>query len=490
MSACACCSNGKPPAKYEMEDFSPLASTQFDEGQHLDIRSPDLIKYLNPDMNYSSDFVNELPSNYGCCSSFKIVNDSGMDIIEDVLKSIGKYAVSSPRIPKVMRGGTFRSKFLNDLAHSQSILKMVSSMSNCEMIYHPMKIQQLHLNMNPDSNMNPDNDELENNHQKKKQKTSKQIDKWHFDTTGFVIVLFCTHHTSYEGGQLQYFNGTTQEGTNLIKEARSDNEALANLRTRVNNVGLQKRGYGVFMQGSRIFHQVSPLIRGRERNTLVFSFQPRNVLALEACDRLTKTYNCVDPLHILLPDWVRYRAWKILRRMEIYQDFRAKSVPSVDDDCSSIHDDGNDSNGIGESKMALALSTELDCVVESCKANMQTLMKTVPYTKDKAILMQQMSAAIDGLNTHLRSRGAIGSGQVDIGTVTSDATANADANEVASDRRDSYDINGHNIRIKKYKNEHDKYCTTNLKDAVADAERCIADILEIKEEESVMVFVE
>ena len=43
---------------------------------------------------------------------------------------------------------------------------------------------------------------------------------------------------------------------------------------------------------------------------------PTCALAREACTRLSDTYNGVDPLHVLLPDWGRYRCWRALQLVE------------------------------------------------------------------------------------------------------------------------------------------------------------------------------
>jgi len=205
------------------------------------------------------------------------------------------------------RGGTFRSKFLNDLAHSPSILSLASQLAGCELIYHPMKIQQLHMNFNAT----------------KEELKQKSVDQWHVDTTPFVLVLFLTDPNEYEGGKLQYFTGTKEEGIEHMKSKTKLNPA------RICNVGEQKQGYGVFMQGSRIFHHVSPVTNNGNRTTLVFSFQPKNVLALEACENLSFTYNKVDPLEIIIPDWVRYRAWKVTRRIEIWRDHNTYKLETL-----------------------------------------------------------------------------------------------------------------------------------------------------------------
>ena len=68
---------------------------------------------------------------------------------------------------------------------------------------------------------------------------------------------------------MQYYNGTREEGTSYFKQG----QPLP--KEKISNVGRQEKGYGVFMQGSSVYHQVTPVLEGDERTTLVFSFQPR-----------------------------------------------------------------------------------------------------------------------------------------------------------------------------------------------------------------------
>ena len=133
------------------------------------------------------------------------------------------------------------------------------------------------------------------------------------------------------------------------------------------------------MQGSRVFHQVTSVTSGTERNTVVFSFQPRDVLALEACSHLGKTWNEVDPLDAFFPDWVRQRAFKIHRRMELWLECRNKY------------------NRINKSKEGCICNCFTDSSAKSvvaCRDNMLTLMKTVPYTSDREVLVSLMNIAI------------------------------------------------------------------------------------------------
>jgi hypothetical protein len=80
---------------------------------------------------------------------------------------------STARIPRVLRGGTFRSRFLHGLCHAPELTNFVSQVAGCALVPHPMELMNGHVNFKP-------------------QIDGVAVDKWHFDTTPFVLVLFCT----------------------------------------------------------------------------------------------------------------------------------------------------------------------------------------------------------------------------------------------------------------------------------------------------------
>jgi hypothetical protein len=206
-------------------------------------------------------------------------------------------------------------------------------------------------------------------------------------------------------------------------------------KERVRHVGRQHKGHGVFMQGSRVFHQVAPVLTGSARTTMVFSFQPRNVLALEACTQLSKTYNSVDPLHILFPDWVRYRSWKLLRRLEIL----TEHFPAFSTAASTV--------------VAVKTATgdeleELIDMVTVTRAKFERIVQTLPYTDDRALLSGVLIEAITGLKSQLAT----------FQTFTSAATNIGDGRDLAASQ----------------------YGLPNLQSAVADIESCIDDVLTLK----------
>eukprot|EP00600_Ochromonadales_sp_CCMP1393_P018030 CAMPEP_0175024820 /NCGR_PEP_ID=MMETSP0005-20121125/16704_1 /TAXON_ID=420556 /ORGANISM="Ochromonas sp., Strain CCMP1393" /LENGTH=446 /DNA_ID=CAMNT_0016283465 /DNA_START=95 /DNA_END=1435 /DNA_ORIENTATION=- len=357
LNRCPCCPDVIAPEGYNFEPTPGLTEEEstFNDAKHMDLGYPDTIKKLDTDMQNRPEMVEQLATNYGCCSSFKVLSDEGVRVLTKVLAGVEKHSVTTPRIPKVLRGSTFYSKFLHGMAHSEAILRHVSDLAGCEMIHHPIRTHHLHVNFKPKSTGGE----------------PKNIDRWHCDTTPFVLVLFATDPDEYEGGRLEYYNGAREEATAYFKKG----EPLPS--EKVLNVGRQHQGYGVLLQGWRVFHQVTPVLRGDNRTTLVYSFHPRNVLGLEACTRFMKTYNLVDPLHIFGTDWCRYRAWKVLRRFEIMKEKLADLLQA--------------------SSVFVPL---LDAVEKSSK-KLCKIIQTLPYVFDRQLIAIVMRDAISDVRACL-----------------------------------------------------------------------------------------
>lgn len=450
---CPCCPDSRPDGFVEEVDIPGLKPEEmdFNEQVHLELGQPEVVRYLDQDLHHSKALTSQLATNYGCCSAFRVMSDEGCRVIDHTLRALEKYATSSPRIPKFLKGSTFRSRFMHGLAHSPAILRQVSQLAGCELIYHPMRIQQLHTNFKPDESKNVgdakggDNDEQPT---KKSRMGPKKVDKWHIDTTALVLVLFCTDPDEYEGGELQYFSGTREEGIACLTK---NGELPAD---RVFNVGRQHKGYGVFMQGSRVFHQVSPVLRGDNRTTMVFSFQPKNVFTLEPVSTLDRLYNKADPFHFLLPDWVRFRAWKVLRRLEVFMEHFG-NVPDALEGCDQIK--ASDQSAEGS-----AVAAEVLPAVKICMTKLVELVRTLRYTADRLYLTSFLAESMKELKFHpLLFR------------------PNAPASLELMDANQAED--GDSFLASRYGMQ-------NLLAAVIESDNCINDILTVKEKASSMIY--
>lgn len=457
-SLCACCPVAvDPPKGYYVESVPTLEQEEqvWSDEKHLSLTFPTSIQTLENDLNNDPELVKQLATNYGCCTTFRVMSREGSRVLDHVITNLEKYSKSCPRIPKLIRGVTFRSDFLNAMGHSPAILRHVSNLAGCELIYHPMKIHQLHTNMKPN--------DTSNNYSVK-----KNIDRWHCDSTPFVLIVFCTDPDEYTGGTLQYFNGPKEEGMRILSAGNGLPE------DRVKNVGRQEKGFGVFMQGWRVFHQVTPVLTGDARTTVVFSFYPRNVLALEACSHLSQTYAPVDPLYIIMPDWVRFRAWKAARRLEIF----------------------------GEHWDSTTTDPTLITLIDATYTKLWKMVKSLPYTDQRSVFTACLHEAIAELKAFLTvyypnkvastNHTPVKETSWDIDNMdpmTSELTLSVTS---VADLEDSNLTSRNKTPSMSGWDDSEFFCSPiglkNLWGVIEDIDNCIDDVITLQEEESKLVY--
>ncbi|WP_181157282.1 HalD/BesD family halogenase [Pseudomonas poae] len=86
-----------------------------------------------------------------------------------------------------------------------------------------------------------------------------QIGMWHTDGTSFVLNIVLSEPDEYDGGAFVYFDGPVEHFD------------VEDLGQHVRSCPVSTSGDAVYIYGSRVFHGVRPLTRGR-RMSLVLSF--------------------------------------------------------------------------------------------------------------------------------------------------------------------------------------------------------------------------
>ena len=219
----------------------------------------------------------------------------------------------------------------------------------------------------------------------------KPVDRWHVDSTPFVVVIFLTDPKLHEGGRFEVcgeartlkLHRTSAPLTSLLlllsavlqrhQERGGDHPACLYVsrptrrrhkknrctsssptlrllspcfpltaggvmpRDNVVQPEVPAAGYAVFQQGTAVMHRASAVSKGgslrrtiqgslaktrsrptflsslttrplpppgEERTTFVQSFISPKPGSFGGADHLAQTWNSVDPLHVLLPDWV------------------------------------------------------------------------------------------------------------------------------------------------------------------------------------------
>ncbi|EDQ92913.1 uncharacterized protein MONBRDRAFT_30851 [Monosiga brevicollis MX1] len=335
---------------------------EFDPAVHLQLEMPEQIKSLT-ELGYSDEELTKLqmPSDVAVTSLYRVLSDEGLAAMRHVMKQLEAHAVVSPRIPCVLRGSP-------------------------------------------------------------KVAPEKPVDRWHFDTTPLVMVLFLTDPDEYEGGHFEYFDGTIYEAQRLIKETGSLPE------DRIRRLGRQKAGYGVFQQGPAVMHRASAVTSGPERITFVQSYVSTDPLAFGGCNHLAESYNgkcedaslqishaqpsaCltprhpwyrdfrlnltgVDPLNVFMPDWVRFRSW--VASLELSKLLHPSLLYTLSGALAE-----RDSDVVGPGKRVLTL---LDKMQAAIACPFIDAREDIVATIDKSLPdLQALAAQLDETSEHFKS---------------------------------------------------------------------------------------
>jgi len=103
----------------------------------------------------------------------------------------------------------------------------------------------------------------------------KDVDKWHFDSVDYVMVLILSNMDGMVGGELEVYNESLGSPEDTKAMARQGGPP----RDKVKTVSYQKSGWAIFAQGSKIMHRVAPVLAASEpRISFVFSLMSADVM--------------------------------------------------------------------------------------------------------------------------------------------------------------------------------------------------------------------
>ena len=126
----------------------------------------------------------------------------------------------------------------------------------------------------------------------------------------YVVVLMLSDPIGVVGGELQVLKkdraGTDMKEILKILNSQTDSHTPEDIMT----VNYGEMGAGIFMQGSRIFHQVSPVIKSEHgaRKTFVVGYMHADVF-VEDWTRFA-TFRDGDPDQLVYLEYARLVAWK------------------------------------------------------------------------------------------------------------------------------------------------------------------------------------
>ena len=222
---------------------------------------------------------------------FRILSDEGVRVCRSIIAREERHAKQNERLPKTLRGLTYRSHFIRDLTYSLDVLQHLSSMAG-----EPLQPTGVSMN-NAQVNFGQIGHD-------------KPVDQWHMDSVPYVLVLLLSDATDMVGGELN------------VARLADPNEALERIRSdtldprTIDTVNYPGPGWAIFMQGSKIAHGVTAVKHAREpRLTLVQSLQPSNPFSDPTHTRY-RTFKVQDPGGIAPQEIGRHYAWRVAGKLD------------------------------------------------------------------------------------------------------------------------------------------------------------------------------
>ncbi|MEX2980487.1 hypothetical protein [Streptomyces sp. C36] len=208
----------------------------------------------------------------------RILTPEGLECLTEVCDRLESSAGSARFITtRRVRGADGMSAFISNMIRDRGFLLACSRLAGVPLIPHPLRIPTVQINYFEADGRS-------------------DIVKWHHDGMDYVLTLQLNSYADYDGGRFSYFQGRVDEFTGARKGD-----------PRIKEAPCGERGAALFLHGSRIFHSVSPVTRGR-RVTVVVSFfcpyfarQDSNTFWHLAAD---------DGIPATVPSWLRLK-WPV-----------------------------------------------------------------------------------------------------------------------------------------------------------------------------------
>lgn len=279
---------------------SPSSYSRVESDQPWD---PKYLEFVKPERIYRFEDFDGIGSggpsafsDVALTTTFRVLNDEGVAIVQRILAELEEQRITSERIPAYLPGAVYRSEFLRGFYCDPSVMAFLSELAHVPLRPFPVPYQALHVNYSPK--------DLQQN-----------VDQWHTDSVSFDWVMMVSDPAAMEGGNLQQYLGLPEEGQEVLaagKELPAD---------QVMTVAWPGPGWCIFQQGHRMLHQVTPLQKLYRRITMVGSYYTEQQGKIDPIDR--KPLNRLkedDDFDYTIIEWSRHHA---IRAAQSLQQFAA-----------------------------------------------------------------------------------------------------------------------------------------------------------------------
>ena len=304
----------KPPPYPDQgpEAYRPLVDEpRFDPERHLALEAPEAVWRLE-DFGYDDRTIAGCATDIAVAGPFRLLSDEGVICLREVALALREARTSGDRTASFLTGGVYRSCFLRDLCRSPEVTALLSRSTGTPLAPHSLPSQQAYINYAPED-------------------VTRAIDSWHVDSIGLDYVLMVSDPATFEGGDFQFFHGTTREaamhfGTTPERLTEGHLEGLP--QDRIETVRFPGPGYAVFQQGNFVLHRATRLARPAERITMVVGYVPRDIGYADATN-VTEIATWGEPG--LLGELARHGAWLACAKLE-----RLLAEPPITDDPDAV----------------------------------------------------------------------------------------------------------------------------------------------------------
>jgi hypothetical protein len=285
---------GLPPPSYKWKD-AELEGDHFDPAVHLALEPPTHIKDMDfKDVPFPfSESEKKVLCHLAYTRPFRVLSEAGVKLArQEAEKNMNRLAHQDARSACYLRGLGHVSNFHREFAYCPEVLSLLSELSRDSLGVHSMPFNISHTNIG-------------------KIGAGRPVDKWHTDSTDYVLVIMLSDQTDMVGGDLRVLQmpDASNDASNISTFQRLQRDGVP--EELIETVKYAKAGYGIFMQGCKILHTVSEVMSAREpRWSLVNSFKSTRVFGQPDKTRYT-LFAEDEGADIATVDFARHKAWRV-----------------------------------------------------------------------------------------------------------------------------------------------------------------------------------
>eukprot|EP00466_Bigelowiella_natans_P004824 jgi/Bigna1/135047/aug1.27_g9755 len=279
------------PVEFKMD----LEDVPFDLRRHLQYEPPSHVKTLefkDVPFPYSPEIQRNFPG-IAYTRPFRLLSDEGTRILKSIVMRYKDAHLKQNERNKCLRGLGYLSKWVRDFTFNPEVNKIFADLSLQPLSPHNGIMNHGHTNFGEPG-------------------AGRAVDQWHVDSTDYVCVLILSDMTDMDGGELQVLQMADATGKFF-----DDLMVKGVPKSKVETVNYKGAGYCVFMQGSKILHSVTPVLKARgPRISFVQSFSNRNVFADDRTRLVAFRDQFDDPDDVANLEYARHKAWRVKGQMQ------------------------------------------------------------------------------------------------------------------------------------------------------------------------------